>query len=95
MKKMVSDQEINQFMDLYGFNPFHIGLRNRGFWVVEEIEREEDIAGAKVGDLCVKTRDGGDNPEDDSVYKISNFVGTSCDSFDPTFRYYYFKLKTL
>lgn len=82
-------KEVEEVMGKFGLNPNDVGFRNRGFWIVEEIQEEEKYAGASVGDLCVKTRDGGDNefvePDED------NYIGTIEDGFDCTYRYYYFR----
>ena len=74
----------------YGLNPLNIGNRYRGYWIVETIEEEEMLGGAMLGDLCVKTRDGGGNPMDAESCKYNNFRGTAQDGFDYTYRYYYY-----
>jgi hypothetical protein len=75
----------------FGVDPELIGNRPRGFWIVKELEEEEVNAGAQIGDLCVKTRDGGYNPIDNEALSYANFRGTSQDYFDLTYRYYYYK----
>ena len=75
----------------YGIDPNSIGNRPRGWWIVDKIEEEEERAGAKVGDLCVKTRDGGGNPIDPSAFKVGNCIGSAEDGFDRTYRYYYYR----
>ena len=80
-----------QIKELYGISPNSVGNRPRGYWIVEEVEEEEDRAGAEVGDLCVKTRDGGSNPLDPDAFKVGNCIGSSEDGFDCTYRYYYYR----
>ena len=75
---------------IYGFDPMDIGLRHRYWWIVEVLDEEDRIAGAKVGDLCVKARDGASNPPDPNAFKKPNYRGTVQDEFDCTYRYYYF-----
>ena len=75
----------------FGINPNEIGNRYRGYWIIDVIEEEEESGGAKIGDLCIKTRDGGYNPIDSEACKFPNFRGTSQDFFDCTYRYYYYK----
>ena len=87
-KERISVEEAKR---LYGITPSHIGIRHRGWWIVEEIESEEEAAGAHIGDLCVKSRDGGSNPPDCSVGGALNYMGTIEDFFDCTYRYYYFR----
>ncbi|HEY8341535.1 MAG TPA: hypothetical protein VIK75_00795 [Calditerricola sp.] len=72
----------------FGFDPEEIGVRHRGWWIVERIEDEEQYAGAQIGDLCVKTRDG--EYLDDEALKKPNYRGVAWDTFDPTYVYYYF-----
>lgn len=74
----------------FGVDPERVGLRPRGWWVVEEIWDEEAMAGAKVGDLCVEARDGGYNPVDPNAFAHTNYRGTACDTYDQTYRYYYY-----
>ena len=76
---------------IFGFDPEEIGRRPRGYWVVEYLDDEEVIGGARVGDLCVRARDGGGNPPDLTAGAKGNFVGTSCDTFDETYRNYYYR----
>jgi len=75
----------------FGFDPELIGNRPRGWFIVEKIEDEEEDAGAQIGDLCVKTRDGGSNLISASAFKIGNCIGSSEDGFDRTYRYYYYR----
>jgi len=75
----------------FGVDPEAVGNRPRGWWIVEEIESEEEDAGAQIGDLCVKTRDGASNPIDPNAFKIGNCIGSQQDSFDCTYRYYYYR----
>ena len=78
---------------IYGINPEKIGKRKRCWFVVDEIEIEEKCVGARIGDLCIRTRDGGYNPIDKEALKIENFIGTSVSRFDITYRYYYYRKK--
>lgn len=75
---------------VFGFDPETIGLRHRAWWVLEEVDYTDHMAGAKVGDLIVRARDGGGNEPDMSVGMHPNYRGTACDDFDVTYRYYYF-----
>lgn len=83
--------EKEEIIKLFGINPDTIGLRNRGYWIIDSIDDEERYGNADIGYLCVKARDGGGNPMDIDAIKIPNCVGTSEDGFDCTYRYYYFK----
>ena len=86
--------EINNIINIFGFDPETIGLRHRSWWILSELSEldEEDInAGAKIGYLIVKARDGSSNPIDVNALKLSNFHNTICDDIDSTYRYYYFK----
>ena len=76
---------------IYGINPEKIGKRNCYWMVVDKIEEKEKNAGAKIGDLCIRTREGSHNPIDKEALKIENFVGTSLDFFSWTYRYYYYR----
>jgi len=75
----------------FGVSVNEVGNRPRGWWIVELIEDEEKAAGAKVGDLCVRTRDGTSNPIDVAAFKVGNCIGSVEDSFDNTFRHYYYR----
>ena len=75
---------------VFGFDPEMIGLRHRAWGIVEEIEWEEKHGNAKRGYLAIRARDGGGNPIDAAACKKQNFVGTSEDGFDETYRYYYY-----
>jgi len=83
----VKDDVIERF----GVDPDLVGNRKRGWWIVYKIEDEEEDAEAKIGDLCVKARDGGNNPIDEAATKHVNYIGTAEDVFDWTFRYYYYR----
>lgn len=83
--------EKQEIIKTFGVDPDQIGNRPRGYWVVEKVEDEEASVNAKIGDLCVKTRDGGSNPIDTEALKKENCVGSSTDGFDCTYRYYYYK----
>lgn len=78
-------------IEVFGFDPTTVGYRHRGWWVVEEVEFEEECGNAQVGDLCVKARDGGSNPIDPNAFRVGNCVGSSTDGFDSTYRYYYYR----
>lgn len=91
-KKALDKDEV---FEKFGFQPNAVGLRNRGWWIVEKIEDEESAGGASIGDLCVKARDGASNPMDMHAFKIPNCVGTAEDGFDCTYRYYYFSPLTV
>lgn len=83
--------ELEDVIRTFGVNPTQIGNRPRGWWIVEQIDSEEEYGNAEVGDLCVKTRDGASNPIDPSAFMKGNCVGSSEDMFDPTYRYYYYR----
>lgn len=74
----------------FGLDPDDVGNRPRGWWIVDTIEDEEESAKVKVGDLCIKTRDGGSNTPDLTAGVYPNYRGTSEDGFDCTYRYYYY-----
>lgn len=80
-----------EVIEKYGVDPQLIGLRNRGWWILEELDEADIRAGAQKGDLGVKARDGSSNPTDMDALKKENCVGTSEDDFDCTYRYYYFR----
>lgn len=77
-------------IEKFGIDPEITGNRPRGWWIVEEIEDEEQSGNAQIGYLAVKTRDGGSNPISAEACKHPNFVGSSQDGFDCTYRYYYY-----
>jgi hypothetical protein len=77
-------------IEIFGVNPEAVGHRYRGWWIVEAIDSEEETGNAKLGYLCVKTRDGGGNPVSADAFKVGNCVGSSEDWFDRTYRYYYY-----
>jgi hypothetical protein len=86
--------EIAEIIEAFGVDPDETGNRPRGWWIIEaqeQIEDEEESAGCQVGDLVVKTRDGGSNPIDPEAFKKGNCIGTSEDGFDCTYRYYYYR----
>jgi len=84
-----------EIIDKFGIDPETIGLRPRCWWIVEEIQEEEESANAQLGDLCVKARDGGGNPIDPNAFKVGNCVGSAEDEFDRTYRFYYYRAKGL
>ena len=83
--------EKEEIIKKFGFDPIRVGLRHRGYWIIEKIEDEEIQGHAEIGYLCVKARDGGGNEIDTEAFKIGNCVGTAEDGFDETYRYYYYK----
>lgn len=83
--------ELFKVIETFGIDPTCIGNRPRSWWIVDGVEEEEESAGAESGDLCVKTRDGGSNPIDADAFKVGNCIGSSCDGFDGTYRYYYYR----
>ena len=74
----------------FGFDPATIGLRHRGWWIIDEPDEDDARAGAKKGYLCVKARDGASNPPDTKAGLYPNYVGTTQDDYDCTYRYYYY-----
>lgn len=76
---------------VFGFRPETIGLRHRGWWIIENPDEDDESVGAVKGDLCVKARDGASNPVDVDAFKQGECMGTVQDSFDYTYRYYYYK----
>lgn len=87
-------ETVDDVIKRFGFDPTRIGLRHRSWWIVSEIEDEEERGGAQIGDLCVKARDGGLNPIDTNAFRSGNCVGSACDGFDQTYRYYYYRALT-
>ncbi len=83
--------DIEQIKNSFGFDPTGVGLRHRGWWIIAEVDDEEERAGAAIGDLCVKARDGALNPIDPNAFKLGNCIGSSEDGFDRTYRYYYYR----
>ncbi len=81
--------EIN-YQKQFGIDPKSIGARYREHGIVESIDSEEACAGAEIGDLIVRTRDNGIDYIDTDALALPNYRGTSTDSFDCTYRYYYF-----
>ena len=75
----------------FGIDPNTIGNRHRSWWIIDTVGDEETNGGAKIGDLCVKTRDGASNQIDPEAFKVGNCVGSSEDGFDCTYRYYYYR----
>jgi len=76
---------------VFGLNPREIGKRHLSFWVVDEIGPDDVSAGAEKGDLCIKTLDTGDIPQDIEAKSMKNFVGTSVGIKDKRVRYYYYR----
>ena len=80
-----------EVIEKYGVNPSEVGNRFRSWWIVEVIEEEEALGNAQIGDLCVRTRDGGSNPIDPEAFRMGNCVGSSEDGFYCTYRNYYYR----
>lgn len=78
-------------IDAFGFDPVTIGRRHRSWWIIEEPNDDDIEVGAVKGDLCVRARDGASNPIDVKAIKTGDCIGTIEDSFDRTYRYYYFR----
>jgi len=85
----MKDKLIIKIRDIFGLDPTKIGIRHRGFWIIDEPDPYSNYE--KKGYLCVEARDGASNSPDCSVGLYPNYVGTEEDSFDRTYRYYYFK----
>lgn len=81
----------NDVIAAFGVDPEAVGNRPRGWWIVDEVDDEERIADAQIGDLCVKTRDGASNPISAGAFRVGNCIGSAEDSFDHTYRYYYYR----
>lgn len=75
---------------IFGFAPESVGNRHRAWWVIEKPDEDDSAVGASAGDLCVKARDGGGNPIDVEAFKVGDCIGTIEDSYDCTYRYYYY-----
>jgi len=82
---------IEEVTACYGVDPTSIGLRHRGWWIISEVNVDEEAAGVEVGDLCVCARDGGGNPIDIEALKEGNCITSIEDYLDPTYRYYYYR----
>lgn len=79
------------FKKVYGFDPRKVGLRHRAYWVVGNEGYEYEFEQEKDGNLCVKARDGGSNEPDCSAGSYGEYIGSVCDSFDITYRYYFYE----
>ena len=90
-EKRELEQRVKEIKKVFGFDPREVGNRPRGFEIVESVEEEEHLAGAQVGDLCIETRDGASNPPDMKAGTFGNYLGTACNGFDSTYRYYYYR----
>ncbi len=66
-----------------------IGNRPRGHWILNE--PDDEWPEIPFGTLVVKTRDGASNPMCFNTIKHPNCFDTKEDSFDCTYRYYFFK----
>jgi len=75
--------------EVFGLDPETIGLRYRNYQVLDSDDPYENIA--KAGYLAICARDGASNEPDCTVGRYPNYVGTFCDDFDYTYRYYIFK----
>ena len=87
---MVKRLHKDVYKKIFGFDPVTIGLRYRNHYILEELDETEIYAGAQIGDLCVESRDGADNPYDVDAGKKPNYRGDIEDPGDCTYRYYYF-----
>ena len=83
--------DVEEVKKVFSVDPRTIGLRHRGWWIIEKVEDEEERGHAQVGDLCVKARDGASNEMDIDAFRVGNCVGTAEDGFDSTYRYYYYR----
>lgn len=83
-------ESLESIKKTFGFYPENIGLRFRGFSVIEEVDERERTVGITKGCLCVRARDGSTNPVDMKALKLTNCVTSFEDDFDNTYRYYYF-----
>lgn len=87
----MSEERTEAAIQDFGFNPTDIGLRHRSWWVLEELDYDDEMAGAEIGWLCVRARDGASNPVDWGAARYPNFANATEDGFDCTYRHYYFK----
>lgn len=83
--------DIKEAIKQFGFDPTSIGMRHRGWWIVDTVDSDEDILGIKKGYLCIEARDGASNEIDPDAFKQPNYVTSMEDWGDCTFRYYYYK----
>ena len=75
---------------IFGFDPETIGREHVEWWIVEKTTQISQGAGARFGDLGVRTNDG-DEP-DKKALAMENFRGKFMRKFLFTGRiYYYFK----
>lgn len=78
----------------FGLNPAETGNRPRGWAIVDDAMSAEIKSDAYLdiptGSLVVHTRDGASNPISLDAVQRPNCIGTSEDSFDRTYRDYYF-----
>ncbi len=75
---------------IFGFDPETIGRDHVEWWIVDKTTQISQSAGARFGDLGVRTNDG-DEPDRKALAK-KNFRGMFKRSFFFTGRiYYYFK----
>lgn len=86
----------NDMIAMFGFHPSEVGNRPRGWWVIDEegkdsLDSPDEYAGASVGDLVIRARDGGDNEPDCRAGAHGNYIGTSQEDFDYTYRRYYYR----
>jgi len=88
-RKKEIEKRAKEIEKLFGLDPRDVGLRHRNFWIIKEPDPYSYYE--KKEYLCVEARDGGSNEPDCTVGKYPNYVGSECDSFDITYRYYYFK----
>lgn len=80
--------ELEKIVETFGFDPKKVGLRHRGFWVVDTPDEDDEANGVVAGDLIVKARDGASNEPHSEAEAYGKFKTTFEDSFDSTYRYY-------
>lgn len=85
------NEQLEDVVKRFGFDPTSIGLRHRAWNVITTPDDYDTEVGAKEGWLCVRARDGASNPIDGEALKLPNFFYTEEDTFDRTYRYYWFK----
>ncbi len=86
-----SNMDKKESLKTFGFDPNSVGIRNRGYNIVKELDELDESVGANIGDLCVHTRDSGIDCFDNEAMKRDNYLGLINDTGDSTYTYYYFK----
>lgn len=74
----------------FGLVPEAIVNRYRAHWIVVTPDEDEVEIGVKAGFLAIRARDGSSNPISVEAVRRANFEGTYEDTFDSTYRYYYY-----